>query len=154
MRKLIATSVCALILSASAYAHTAFRLVSSEKKLVTASQLGSLVKEQASGKIDGSNITYDGSQIRLVVTTGPEDDMLSYRIQGVRNPNIVIKSGALIKLIFINVDADMRHDIRFGHAVGEFALTTRDRRSARAPTSSTELPKPVHSVRKRSSSKP
>jgi len=123
MRKLIATSVCALILSASAYAHTAFRLVSSEKKLVTASELGSLVKEQASGKIDGSNITYDGSQIRLVVTTGPEDDMLSYRIQGVRNPNIVIKSGSLLKLIFINVDADMRHDIRFGHVTGEFGIT-------------------------------
>jgi hypothetical protein len=97
MRKLIAISVCALILSASAYAHTAFRLVSSEKKLVTASELG-LCERTGIRKIDGSNITYDGSQIRLVVTTGPEDDMLSYRIQGVRNPNIVIKSGSLLKL--------------------------------------------------------
>jgi hypothetical protein len=49
--------------------------------------------------------------------------MLSYRIHGVRNPNIVIKSGSLLKLIFINVDADMRHDIRFGHVTGEFGIT-------------------------------
>src|SRR6187455_13152 len=101
MRKLIYVSVCALILSVSAYAHTAFRLVSSEKKLFTASELAASVKGQAAGKIEGSNITYDGGQIRLVVTTGPEDDMLSYRIQGVRNPNLVIRSGAVLKLLFI-----------------------------------------------------
>src|SRR5215216_5537665 len=48
--------------------------------------------------------------------------MLSYRIQGVRNPNLVIPSGATIRVLFINIDSDMLHDIRFGHVMGEFPL--------------------------------
>lgn len=122
MKNLITVLACALILSASSYAHTAFRLVSSEKKMVAQSKLATLLKGQPAGKIDGASISYDGREIRLVVTTGPEDDMLSYRIQGIRNPNIVIKPGALLKLLLINVDADMRHDIRFGHVAGEFGI--------------------------------
>lgn len=48
--------------------------------------------------------------------------MLSYRIQGVRNPNLVVPSGATIKILFVNTDVDMRHDVRFGHFVGEFPI--------------------------------
>ena len=122
MKEFIFILVCTLVLSVSGYGHTAFRLVSAEKKVIAESALAASQKEQTVGKIAGLNISYDGKEVRLVVTTGPEDDMLSYRIQGVRNPNIIIKSGSVLKVLFINVDADMRHDVRFGHVMGDFEI--------------------------------
>ena len=120
--KFLVLIFCALTLSISAYAHAPFTLVSIEKKTVQESEVATLVKDQSVGKIEGSNITYTGKEIRLVVLTGPEDDMLSYRIQGVRNPNLVVPAGTTLKILFINVDTDMRHDVRLGHVVGEFPV--------------------------------
>ena len=48
--------------------------------------------------------------------------MLSYRIQGVRNPNLVVPAGATLRILFVNVDVDMRHDLRFGHVADEFTV--------------------------------
>jgi hypothetical protein len=120
MNKFIAIFVCALVFSVSSYAHTAFRLVSIEKKSLSDTDIAKIRSEQTIGRIEGLNISYPNPEVRLIVFTGPSDDVLSYSIQGVRNPNIVVPSRAIVKLLFINVDGDMRHDIRFGHVMGEF----------------------------------
>ena len=123
MRKLLLFSILTLFLGINAFAHTAFTLVSSEKKTIKESDVAELLKGQTIGKIEKSNLTYSDQEIRLVVVTGPEDDMLSYRIQGVRNPNLVVPGGATLKILFINIDDDMNHDIRFGHVMGDFDVS-------------------------------
>lgn len=122
MKKIFLTAMCALFFSANAFAHQTFTLVSSEKKTVKESEIAQLVKQQTNGKKDKSNLSFTEKEIRLVVLTGPEDDMLSYRIQGIRNANLVVPNGATLKILFVNSDVDMRHDVRFGHVVGEFPI--------------------------------
>ncbi len=121
MKKLIFLVFTALMFSVQAFAHQAFTLVSSEKKTVKAADLATLEKSQTAAKKDKTTLTFTEKEIRLVVVTGPEDDMLSYRIQGIRNPTLVVPAGATLKILFINVDSDMKHDIRFGHVMGIFA---------------------------------
>ena len=43
--------------------------------------------------------------------------MLSYRIGGLRNPTLIVPRGATIKMLFVNTDDDMFHNIRFGAAL-------------------------------------
>lgn len=123
MKRLLFFVIVAVALSVNAYAHEAFTLVSSEKKTIKSGELAQLEKTGTKGTATGTNLTFAGKEIRLVVLTGPEDDMLSYRIQGIRNPNLVVPAGTVLRILFVNVDADMRHDIRFGHVVGEFIET-------------------------------
>src|SRR5688572_327534 len=120
MKKLLVLVLFALALSVEAFAHQPFTLVSSEKKTVTHTQLASLETKQTVGKKDKTTLTFTEKDIRLVVITGPEDDMLSYRIQGVRNPTLAVPAGARMTILFVNVDVDMRHDLRFGHIAGKF----------------------------------
>lgn len=122
MKSLFLLIIFAFLFSANVFAHESFKLVSSERKIVKETDLTKLEKNQTSGKADKTNLTFTEKEIRLVVTTGPEDDMLSYRIQGVRNPNLVVPSSATLKITFVNVDVDMRHDIRFGHVEGDFPI--------------------------------
>jgi hypothetical protein len=122
MKTLFLAAIFALVFSANAFAHEPFKLVSSERKIVKEADLASLEKNQTLGAKDKTNLAFTAKEIRLVAITGPEDDMLSYRIQGVRNPNLIVPSGATLRILFINVDADMRHDIRFGHVEGEFPV--------------------------------
>ncbi len=120
MRKLVFLVFAALTLSVQAFAHQAFTLVSSETKTIKFEDLVKIEKERTMGKKDGTTLTFAEKDIRLVVTTGPEEDMLSYRIQGVRNPTLVVPAGATLRILFVNVDEDMKHDIRFGHVMGNF----------------------------------
>lgn len=122
MKKLILLLFTALSFVGSASAHQAFTLVSSEKKTLKMPELIEITKTRTVGKNEKANLIFTEKEIRLVIITGPEDDMLSYRIQGVRNPNLVVPSGATLKILFVNVDTDMRHDIRFGHVAGEFPI--------------------------------
>ena len=122
MKRILLLAFFALILSANAFAHQAFTLVSSEKKTVEESELAGLEKTRTVGKTDKTNLTFTEKEIRLIALTGPEDDMLSYRIQGIRNPNLVVPAGATLRILFVNVDVDMRHDILFGHVVGDFPI--------------------------------
>lgn len=122
MKKIFLLAIFALLFSANAFAHQAFTLVSSENKTIKAADLQALEKNQTNGKKDKANLSFTEKEIRLVVTTGPEDDMLSYRIQGVRNANLIVPAGATLKVLFVNSDVDMRHDVRFGHVVGEFPI--------------------------------
>ena len=122
MKKIFLLAIFTLIFSVNTFAHESFKLVSSERKTVKEADLANLEKNQTLGTKDKSNLTFTQKEIRLVALTGPEDDMLSYRIQGIRNPNLVVPSGATLKILFINIDVDMRHDIRFGHIEGEFTI--------------------------------
>lgn len=122
MKKFILLAIFALIFSANAFAHESFKLVSSEKKTIKLADLIALEKGRTLGKKENLNLTFTEKEIRLVILTGPEDDMLSYRIQGVRNPNLVIPAGAVLKILFVNSDIDMRHDVRFGHVEGDFVI--------------------------------
>jgi rusticyanin len=62
---------------------------------------------------DKKTLIFHGKSVRLVVATGPEDDMLSYRIGGLKNPTISVAPGTLLRILFINTDEDMTHDLRF-----------------------------------------
>jgi hypothetical protein len=120
MKQFFLPIVIGLMFVITAFGHKAFTLVSSEAKTVNASELTALEKNQTIGKKDGSTLTFTGKEIRLVVLTGPEDDMLSFRIQGIRNPILAVPSAAQLTILFVNVDEDMRHDLRFGDVIGEF----------------------------------
>ena len=122
MKRIIFFIAIAFVLSVNAFAHTAFTLVSSEKKTIKESDLAVLEAKQTAGIKSNVDLTFTGNEIELVAVTGPEDDMLSYRIQGMRNPNLVVPSGATLRIVFVNLDADMRHDIRLGHVMGDFPL--------------------------------
>src|SRR5215218_7282424 len=120
MKGIVYLILALLLFTSSAVAHEAFTLVSSEKKVVKVSDITQFEKQRTAAKVAGSNLTFTEKEIRLIAVTGPEDDMLSYRIYGVRNPNLVVPAGVTLRILFVNVDSDMRHDIRFGHVVGEF----------------------------------
>lgn len=130
MKNIILLLFFALITSADAFAHEAFKLVSSEKKTLKLAELIEIEKGRTLGKKDNQNLTFTEKEIRLVILTGPEDDMLSYRVQGLRNPNMIVPSGATLKILFVNKDIDMRHDVRFGHVEGEFAVAVETKGTA------------------------
>src|SRR5262245_18096681 len=120
MKKLIMPVLAGLLFVVNAFGHQASTRVSSEMKAVKETDLSSLEKGQTTGQRSKQMLSFTESDIKLVVLTGPEDDMLSYRIQGVRNPTLVVPSGATLPVLFVNVDEDMKHDLRFGHVPGDF----------------------------------
>ncbi len=85
-------------------------------KQLTAAQLDAAEKTRTEGVVDKDKnaLKFSQKEIQLVVRTGPDDDMLSYRIQGLRNPTIVVPEMTTIKVLFINADEDMSHDFRLG----------------------------------------
>jgi len=109
----------AFIGSAAAVSASPFTANTGVPKVVTSSGLTAAEETSTpSQKSPGKNtLTFQGKSIRLVATTGPENDMLSYRIGGRRNPTLVVSRGATIKLLFVNTDDDMAHNIRFGPAL-------------------------------------
>lgn len=91
----------------------------SDRKLQTLSEkeLSASESRQPKYKImDGHAIIIDQLQAEIVIRTGPAEDMLSFRIQGIRNPIIAMKPGTKLRILFVNVDDDMHHDIRFGES--------------------------------------
>ena len=62
---------------------------------------------------DKKRLTFQVRNVRLVVHTGPDNDMLSYRIADLRNPTLVVPRGVVLNILFINTDDDMLHDLRF-----------------------------------------
>jgi rusticyanin len=93
----------------------AFVVTGATTKTLTDAQLAAASKSATVGAMsaDKKTLTLRGKTVRLVVTTGPEDDMLSYRIGGVRNPTITVAPGTLLRILFVNTDEDMTHDLRF-----------------------------------------
>lgn len=75
---------------------------------------------------DKKTLTFAQKMVRLVARSGPASDMLSYRIEGLRNPMLVVPAGATIRALYINTDDDMTHNLRFGaqHAVSAPSVGT------------------------------
>lgn len=122
MKKIILLAVITTVFVTAAFAqHQPFTLVSSAAKTITFDELVAAEKTRDLGVKGEGTLTFSKNEIRLVVATGPESDMLSYRIQGMRNPTLVVPEGARLKILIVNKDSDMWHDLRIGHVMGEFA---------------------------------
>lgn len=89
-----------------------FKVLSSHTKMVTLSQVSHLKGSHATFNKVKNELAYSESAVKLVVLSGPSNDMLSYRIDGLRNPTLVFKPGAKVHILFINMDDDMKHDFR------------------------------------------
>lgn len=93
-----------------------FTLVSETPRTLMPSTLSAARTTQTPGlpSPGGKALAFGQKSVRLVMVTGPEDDMLSYRIGGLRNPTLVVPRGATLRILFVNTDDDMAHNIRFG----------------------------------------
>lgn len=117
---LLYSSPClALVGSAFAASGSPFVLIGDMPKTLTPASLAAAQKTETKGPVsaDGKTLTFGQKVVRLVAVTGLEDDMLSYRIVGKRNPTLIVPRGATIKMLFVNTDDDMPHNIRFGTAL-------------------------------------
>ncbi len=122
MKKIILLAVITTVFVTAAFAqHQPFTLVSSAAKTITFDELVAAEKTRDLGVKGEGTLTFSKNEIRLVIATGPESDMLSYRIQGMRNPTLIVPEGARLKILIVNKDSDMWHDLRIGHVMGEFA---------------------------------
>lgn len=100
-----------ITLSGAAFAHEPFSLVSKDKRTVKESEIADLAKSATVGTVTGTVLTFTEKDIRLVVT----GEGRAYQIQGVKNPTLAIPAAATLRVLFINTDKTMRHDIFFGH---------------------------------------
>lgn len=102
--------------AATAQAGAGFQVVRVTPKTLTSAAVTAAGKTATAGKVaaDKKTLTFTGKTARLVAATGPENDMLSYRINGLRNPTLVVPKGATLKILFVNTDGDMAHNLRFG----------------------------------------
>ena len=91
-----------------------FTLIESHERTIAAASFEKMESAQLPVKSSGNSLILTDSTASLVVRTGPEDDMLSYRIQGLRNPTLVLRAGTTVHILFANVDNDMPHDLRVG----------------------------------------
>lgn len=136
-------------------AATGFRVSAPISKTLTDAQVKSAQKTATRGAVstDKKTLTFAGKVVHLVVVTGPEDDMLSYRIAGLRNPTLSVPSGATLKILFVNSDEDMPHDMRFtakkapfpsrispGDAVGGKVLPHRSEKTLHAEEFTVRVP--------------
>jgi len=104
------------VLTAQAAPDAGISLVGAQSKTLTAPQAAAADKSATHGTVSSDKMTLAFRQktVRLVVHSGPPSDMLSYRIDGLRNPTLVVPAGATLKTLFINTDDDMTHNLRFG----------------------------------------
>lgn len=91
-------------------------LFSSQPKTLSVGQAAGLDKTATPGTIsaDKKTLTFQQKTVRIVAHSGPANDMLSYRIDGLKSPTLVVPAGATVKALFINTDDDMTHNLRFG----------------------------------------
>ncbi len=109
----------ALVGSTAAAPASPFTASAGAPKVVTSGELAAAQKTETPSQVspDGKMLMFQQKIVRLVAVTGPESDMLSYRIDGKRNPTLVVSPGATIKMLFVNTDDDMKHNVRFGAAL-------------------------------------
>ncbi len=93
-----------------------FRSVSSQAITLSEPELASMETKQDPGTVldSGRSLVFSARTVTIVIRTGPSDDMLSYRIQGLRNPTLDFRPGVEVHLLLANMDDDMHHDLRFG----------------------------------------
>lgn len=106
----------------AAPAGSGFVLTGGTPRTVSEATATAALQGATPGKVSGNKttITFAQKTIRLVAVTGPEKDMLSYRVDGLRNPILVVPKSALLKVLFVNTDGDMFHNIRFGTSRASF----------------------------------
>lgn len=93
-------------------------------KSLTGAQLTAAQKTTTRGRTspDKKTLTFTKGAIRLMATTGPENDMLSYRIAGLRNPTLIVPARATLRVLFVNSDEDMTHNLRLTALRPPFAM--------------------------------
>lgn len=112
-------SITSLMPVTSAWAqmgqHTGVSLVKAAGRTLSQHALSGIEKTATQGSVssDKKTLTFAERAITLIVHTGPDNDMLSYRIAGLRNPTLVVRQGATLNVLFVNEDGDMKHDLRF-----------------------------------------
>lgn len=86
-----------------------------QPKTLSMPQAAAADKTETPGVVsaDRKTLTFRQKTVRLVVHSGPANDMLSYRIAGLRNPTLIVPAGATLKALFINTDDDMMHNLHF-----------------------------------------
>lgn len=91
-------------------------LAGAQTKTLSVAQAAALDKTATPGAVsaDKKTLTFHQKTVRIVVHSGPAKDMLSYRIEGLKNPTLVVPTNATVKVLFINTDDDMTHNLRFG----------------------------------------
>lgn len=106
---LVVPVILLMSLPAPAQAHPDFHLISQHDMVFHNRKFPA----SSSLKVDkaGNTLTFSGSLIQLLVTAGPPDAMLSYRIAGLTNPTLRIPVGTRLRLTVVNVDDDMVHDL-------------------------------------------
>ena len=117
-KRIALSAMLPLMLASAAVAAsgTTFTLLGAKPATLTRAELTAAQKTATPGHIsaDKKTLAFSGKTVRLVENTWPDNDMLSYRIDGLRNPTLVVPRGATIKILFVNTDEDMLHNIRFG----------------------------------------
>ena len=109
-------------------------------------------KSAGAPKVDkaANRITLSGTASSLTVLAGPEDDMMSFNIEGLTNPELVLPRGSKVTFTVINIDEDMLHSFKVttmappyasvvslgGGAVG---TTSMNPHTEKKPFSATEL---------------
>jgi hypothetical protein len=94
--------------------HQPLEFKSGASKVISEKDLTDAEANQDTGKGEVNHaIIYTQNSVQIVIRTGPPEDMLSYRILGIRNPTLIFKPGISIRILFVNTDDDMHHDIRF-----------------------------------------
>ena len=109
------------VLSSVHFAHAKqapFVLITSHKRVILKDSLETI--QVPSVLTSGNALIISDSGAYFIVTTGPDEDMLSYRIHGFRNPKLVMRAGLSLHILFVNTDGDMQHDIRVGAEKGPF----------------------------------
>lgn len=103
-------------LTAQAAPATDFKVAGAQFKTLSVAAATAADKTATQGVVsaDRKTLTFRQKTVRLVAHSGPANDMLSYRIDGLRNPTIVVPAGTTIKVLYINTDDDMTHNLRFG----------------------------------------
>ena len=125
MQKILFVASTAIVSSLPAFGQNApFEIQNRVAKTISSADLTRLQTQTppAEASADGKTLTFKTPTVRLVVTTGPEDDMLSYRIGGLRNPTLIVPPNAVLSVLMVNTDGDMFHDIHFGQTQTPFPI--------------------------------
>ena len=103
-------------LTAQAAPLTGITVIDTQSKTLSVTAASAADKTATHGVVSPSKktLTFSGKTVRIVAHSGPASDMLSYRIDGLKNPTLVVPVGATVKALFINTDDDMVHNMRFG----------------------------------------
>ena len=95
--------------------HKGISLVKATGRTLSQRTLSGIEKTATHGSVssDKRTLTFMETAITLIVHTGPDDDMLSYRIAGLKSPTLLVPRGSTLNVLFVNEDGDMKHDLRF-----------------------------------------